>query len=132
MNSLTHLKNGYSWLTLLFVATLPSGCFQATNKFYADSDVITDSRFEGRFEPQLAANDPAVPCSALVKLKDHKHYVVTLEEGKAWIQLEAVLFKIGTNLFVDISQASDSPRARLPPHLVSRQHLDQARRQVFR
>lgn len=84
------------------------GCFQATNPFYADSDVVTDSRFEGRFEPQSAPNDPAVPCSASVKAAGNKHYAVTVREGEDWIALEAVLFKAGTNLFVDICRLEDS------------------------
>jgi hypothetical protein len=110
MNSRAYLKNYLRSLELLFLAVLLGGCFQATNKFYADSDVVTDIRFEGRFEPQSASNDPSVPCSAVVKLDDNKHYAVTVREGDDWIKLEAVLFKNGTNLFVDICQLSDSTK----------------------
>jgi len=84
------------------------GCFQATSPFYAASDVVTDTRFEGRFEPQSASNYPAVPCSASVKVAGNKHYTVTVWEGEDWIALEAVLFKTGTNLFVDLCQVEDS------------------------
>jgi hypothetical protein len=107
-NSVAHLKNSPGWLVLLAVATLLCGCFQATNKFYADSDVIVDSRFEGRFEPRMASNDPAVPCLALVTLDHNKRYSVTVQEGQDWVKLEAVLFRAGTNLFVDISRLQDS------------------------
>ena len=93
---------------LLILITLLSGCFEATNKFYTDSDVINDNRFEGCFKPQLADNDPAVRCAALVKMGSDNHYTVTVREGKDWIKLDAVLFKTNTNLFVDICRLADS------------------------
>ncbi len=109
MNITSHLRK-VGWLAVLGLAILLCGCFQATNQFYTDADVVTDSRFEGRFEPQSAPNDEAVPCSALVTLDRNKHYAVTVREREDWIKLEAVLFKAGTNLFVDISQVGDSEK----------------------
>lgn len=108
LKSIAHSKNRLASLALLVSSILVCGCFQATNQFYSDSDIILDNRFEGRFEPQLAPNDPGVPCSALAKLERNKHYGVTVHEGEDWIKLEAVLFKAGTNLFVDICQVADS------------------------
>ena len=107
---MAHLKNYLRSLQLLILAVLLCGCFQATNKFYTDSDVVADSRFEGRFEPTSAPNDPTVPCWAVVKLDRNKRYAVTVREGEDWIKLEAVLFKAGTNLFVDICQVADSTK----------------------
>jgi hypothetical protein len=95
-------------LTIFTFATLLTGCFEAKNRFYADSDVITDNRFEGSFQPQITDNDSAIRCSALVKLDRDKHYTVTVREGKDWIELDAVLFKADTHTFVDISQLADS------------------------
>jgi len=110
VKTLVHLKFALGLLVVFMLATILCGCFQATNKFYADSDVITDKRFEGRFEPQLAENDPVARCFAVVKLDGNNHYTVTVDEGKDWIKLEAVLFKAGTNLFVDISQLADNTK----------------------
>jgi hypothetical protein len=107
MNTLAY-KIGIGLLSLFILATLLCGCFQATNRFYADSDVIVDKRFEGRFAPQLSENDPMVRCSAMVTLERNQRYAVTVQEGEDWVKLEAVLFKAGTNLFVDISQLADS------------------------
>jgi hypothetical protein len=101
-------RKGIGWIALLVIAGSLCGCFQAENQFYADSDVLADNRLEGRFEPQSALNDPAVPCSALVTLDRNKHYAITVQERADWIKLEGVLFKAGTNLFLDICQVADS------------------------
>ena len=110
VNLRAYSRKGPGWLALLVLAGSLCGCFQAANQFYADSDVVTDSRFEGRFEPQSAPNDPAVPCSALVKVDRNKQYAITVQEREDWIKLEAVLFKAGTNLFLDICQVADGKK----------------------
>jgi len=105
-----YLRFVFGFVGIFAVATMLSGCFQATNKFYEDSDIITDNRFEGSFEPQRADNDPSIKCSALVKLDRHNHYTITVREVDDWIKLDAVLFKAGTNLFVDLSQLEDNKK----------------------
>ena len=115
------LRFPFALFGILVVATALSGCFQATNKFYEDSGIITDQRFEGTFEPQRADNDPSIKCSAVVKLEHNDHYAITVRELDDWIKLDAVLFKAGTNLFVDLSQVEDnkkpSPKGDRPSRL---------------
>jgi hypothetical protein len=91
----------------LFALVL-SGCFKATNKFYLDSDIITDKRLEGHFEPHPTTHATNQAQSLVIKLNPNKHYVATYQENDHWIELDAVLFKSGTNYFIDISHIADN------------------------
>lgn len=84
------------------------GCFQATNRFYLDSDIIADKRLEGRFEPHSETQATTQAQSLVIKLERNNHYVATYQEKEHWIKLDAVLFKSGTNLFLDISHLADN------------------------
>lgn len=95
-------------LAAFLLVTALCGCFQATNKFYLDSDIITDKRFEGRFGSGATNESPSGKQSLVIKLDKNKHYVATFTEGTRWIKLDAVLFKLGTNLFVDIGHLEDN------------------------
>ncbi len=81
-----------------------SGCFQGASKFYLDSDIVTDARFEGRFE---APTNPDHP-SLLIASAKNGHYLATYTEHDSWIKLDVVLFRLGTNWFADISQLADN------------------------
>src|SRR5450759_2449019 len=50
-------KTAFGLLLTCFLAMVVSGCFQATNKFYFDSDITTDKRFEGRFGANSTTHD---------------------------------------------------------------------------
>lgn len=86
---------------LLFA--LASGCFQANDRFYRDSDIVQDKRIEGRF--LFATNEPA---SLVIKLAEKGHYSATVTEQGKWVELDLVLFKCGTNLFADVSRVADT------------------------
>jgi hypothetical protein len=95
-------------LAACLFATALCGCFQATNKFYLDSDITTDKRFEGRFRTQGTNQNSSAGDSLIIQPDRDKHYVATYQEGENWIRIDAVLFKSGTNLFVDISHLADN------------------------
>jgi hypothetical protein len=73
-----------------------------------DSDVTTDKRFEGHFGTQATNQNSSARESLFIKLDRDKHYVATYQQGGDWIKIDAVLFKVGTNLFVDISHLADN------------------------
>ncbi|HWN97135.1 MAG TPA: hypothetical protein VNT99_19045, partial [Methylomirabilota bacterium] len=81
------------------------GCFHAEDKFYADNDVVIDKRFEGEFLTSTNSDSASI----LIEKGTNNHYVATYQEGTNWwMKLDAVFFRAGTNLFVDISRISDS------------------------
>ena len=99
-----------NWIGCLALPVLLlSGCFQATEKFYLESDIVTDSRFVGMFAP---AGDPQT--SSLSIEPKGKHYVATFREGEKWIKLDTVLFKSSTNLFADITRIDDNGMPQNP------------------
>jgi hypothetical protein len=91
-------------LAASLLVAIASGCFQANNKFYRDSDIINDKRFEGRFDdPDGQTNSPGYH-PYVIKLGEHGHYIATCSEEDKWIKLDVVLFKCSTNMFLDISR----------------------------
>jgi hypothetical protein len=101
------------FLAALTLAALLGGCFQAENPFYRDSDVITDRRFEGRFVGKADTNSTA-STFVVVKPAKNRHYTITYHENDKWVELDAVLFKCGTNLFVDMRRTADNGAHRQP------------------
>ena len=101
-------------LVAIFVAKATCGCFQATNKFYSVSNITIDKRLEGKFGPEATDQSSSIKDSLLISLDKDKHYVATFQEGTNWIKLDAVLFKIGTNIFVDICHLADNGVTRNP------------------
>src|SRR5690242_9336598 len=102
------VTNFSSLLTACLLTIILCGCFQATKKFYFDSDIVTDKRFEGRFEPNPLMHATNQSQSLVIKMGADKHYVATYQEEDHWIKLDAVLFKSGTNFFVDISRITEN------------------------
>jgi len=84
------------------------GCFQATNKFYLDSDIATDVRLEGHFEAEPKTAGIFHSSTFDIQSGTNKHYVATFREQARWIKLDVVLFKNGTNVFLDISHLADN------------------------
>ena len=105
---LLKLKSGCYFLGFGVLVLCVSGCFQATNKFYLNSDVITDNRFEGSFGDEATNQNSSARVSVTIKAGSNKHYIATYQEKDHWIKLDAVLFKCGTNIFVDISHLDDN------------------------
>ena len=87
---------------------LCSGCFQAENPFYRESDIVTDERLEGRFGGATTGNSPTPSDSFVVKPAKDRHYSITCREGDKWAELDAVLFNCGTNLFLDLKKVADN------------------------
>jgi hypothetical protein len=86
------------------------GCFQGTSKFYLESDIVTDGRLQGRFEAPTNPDQPSLVITSAQK----GHYLATYRENEYWIKLDLVLFRIGTNYFVDISHLADNGSPRNP------------------
>src|ERR1043166_1739665 len=85
-----------------------SGCFQAENPFYRESDIVTDKRFEGRFT-HASTNSNSTPSDfCVIKPAKNRHYNITYREDDKWAELDAVLFKCGTNLFLDLKKVADN------------------------
>jgi hypothetical protein len=105
---LLNSKNGYCLLGISFLALCLCGCFQATNKFYLNSDVITDNRFEGSFRPEATNENSPTGESFVIKARSDKHYIATYQKNDHWIKLDIVFFKCGTNCFADLSHLADN------------------------
>ncbi len=106
-------SNGIYIAGLFAVALLLCGCFQAENPFYRESDIVTDKRFEGKFRSNKASSTEYI----VIKPGKEKHYSLTYYENGQWVEFDAVLFKCGTNLFVDLSKIADggsTPNRRVP------------------
>ena len=82
------------------------GCFQAENPFYRESDIVTDKRLEGRFVSVTTNSSSTLSDSYVVKPAKNRHYTITYREGDKWAELDAVLFKCGTNLFLDLKKVA--------------------------
>jgi len=90
-------------------AIIFSGCFMADNKFYRDSDIITDSNFAGTFIPATAITNKAeANCSLIIESETNSHYIATYHEAEHWIKFDTVFFRLGTNTFVDIHHLADT------------------------
>jgi hypothetical protein len=97
-----------SLLTACLLVVVTSGCFEANNKFYRDSDIVSDKRLEGQFrssDPQT--NSPSYQ-PVVIKSSEHGHYTAVWTEDSKWIKLDVVLFKCGGNLFLDMSRVADN------------------------
>jgi hypothetical protein len=94
---------------IFLFAIIVSGCFMADNKFYLDSDIITDSLFVGkfRFADSITNIQGSMP-SLTIETETNKHYIGTYHEGENWIKLDTVFFRLGTNTFVDFHRLDDS------------------------
>ena len=84
------------------------GCFQAENPFYRESDIVTDKRLEGRFVSATTKSNSTLSDFFVVKPAKNRHYNITYREGDKWAELDAVLFKCGTNLFLDLKKVADN------------------------
>jgi hypothetical protein len=94
---------------IVLSAIIFSGCFMADNKFYRDSDIITDSHIGGKFMPADAVtNKDDANCSLIIESETNNHYIATYHEAKQWIKFDTVFFRLGTNTFVDIHRLADT------------------------
>ena len=100
------IKN-LGWLASFLCIVLCCGCFQAENPFYRESDIVTDERFEGQFV-SATTNSNSTPYFCAVKPAKNRHYNITFSEVDKWAELDAVLFKCGTNLFLDLRKVADN------------------------
>jgi hypothetical protein len=87
----------------------------ADNKFYRDSDVITDSHVVGKFRPAEVANldsmnkyFPSQVTSLVIESKTNNHYIATYHQAEQWMKFDIVLFRLGTNTFVDVHWLADT------------------------
>jgi len=103
-HSIKHL----GWSVAFLLVLLCCGCFQAENPFYRESDIFTDKRLEGRFVSATTNSNSTPPYSYVVKPAKNRHYNITYREGDKWAELDAVLFKCGTNLFLDLKKVADN------------------------
>ena len=87
---------------------LCSGCFQSENPFYRESDIVTDKRLEGRYGSTTSGTNATPSSSYVVKLGTNRHYNIKFLEADKWADLDAVLFKCGTNLFLDVKRVADN------------------------
>jgi hypothetical protein len=100
---------------IVLSAIIFSGCFMADNKFYRDSDIITDSNFVGKFRrADSITNIQSSTPSLTIEAGANKHYIATFREETNWIKLDTVLFRLGTNTFVDIHRLDDSGESHDP------------------
>jgi hypothetical protein len=102
--SIKHL----GWSVAFLLVLLCCGCFQAENPFYRESDIVTDKRFEGRFVSATTNSNSTLSDSFVVKLAKNRHYTIRYREGDKWAELDVVLFKCGTNLFLDLKKVADN------------------------
>ena len=105
---MNNLIKRLGWSASLLWVLLCSGCFQAENPFYRESDIVTDKRLEGRFVSATTNSDSTLSDSYVVKPAKSRHYNITYREGGKWAELDAVLFKCGTNLFLDLKKVADN------------------------
>jgi hypothetical protein len=103
-NLIKHLGRSAAFLCVL----LCWGCFQAENPFYRASDIVTDKRLEGRFVSATTNSNSTLSDSYVVKPAKNRHYNITYREGDKWAELDVVLFKCGTNLFLDLKKVADN------------------------
>ena len=96
------------WSAAFLCILLCWGCFQAENPFYRESDIVTDKRLEGGFGSSTTNSNSTPPDSYVVKPAKNRHYNITYREGDKWAELDAVLFKCGTNLFLDLKKIADN------------------------
>jgi hypothetical protein len=93
---------------------LSCGCFQAENPFYRKADIFNDKRFEGRFYPENVITNSTPSEFIVIKPGKDRHYTLTFHQNDKWVDLDAVLFKCGTNLFVDVSKIADNGVNSMP------------------
>jgi len=103
-NAIKHI----GWSVAFLLVLLCCGCFQAENPFYRESDIVTDKRLEGRFVSATTNSNSTVSDSYVVTPGKNRHYNITYREGDKWAELDAVLFKCGTNLFLDLKKVADN------------------------
>jgi len=103
-NSIKYL----GWLASFLWVLLCCGCFQAENPFYRESDIVTDKRFEGRFGGSTTNSNSTPYDSCVIKPAANRHYNIKYREGDKWAELDAVLFRCGTNLFLDLKRVADN------------------------
>lgn len=125
-----HMKKIF--LPLIAIAALLAACVPSVNPFYTDKDVITDARLAGTW---LEDEDKDSPASWKFEAATNNAYVVTLTEDKGKTgKFEGHLFKLGKNLFLDITptecefatnQASIVGIAVIPGHLLLRVNLEE-------
>jgi hypothetical protein len=75
-----------------------------------ESDIAPDGRLKGHFE---APTNPDHP-SLVITSAEKGHYLATYREDEYWIKLDLVLFRIGTNYFVDISHLANNGAPQNP------------------
>ena len=100
------IKVGGGLLTTCLLVAIVSGCFQANNQFYRESDIVRDKRLEGRFQEPNAQTNSSTFLS--IKLGENGHYTATFNASRKFIRLDVVLFKCGPNLFADIKRVADN------------------------
>lgn len=113
-------------MVAFLAASLLCGCFQATNPFYSESEIRTDKRLEGSLVPEPRIRKQMGVTSLVLELQRNKHYSAICQQGDHWIKLDVVLFKKGTNFFVDISRLADNGTRHEPatgPSLLDMLHL---------
>jgi hypothetical protein len=96
-------------LTVLVPLAMLCGCLQSQTPFYREADLITDRRIPGEY--RLGAQPSTNSGQSLtIEHAEGKLYRVTLREGEEWIKYTAGFFRVGTNLFVDLSHHSSEVR----------------------
>lgn len=119
-------------LPLVAVVALIAACVPSVNPFYSDKDVIADPRLAGTW---LEDEDKDSPKSWMFEAATNNAYTVTITEEKGKTgKFEGHLFKLGKNLFLDITptecefatnQANIVGMAVIPGHLLLRVTLDE-------
>jgi hypothetical protein len=117
-------------LPLAAIAALVAACVPSVNPFYTDKDVITDARLAGNW---VEDGDKEKPATWKFEAATNNTYGVTLTEGEGKTgRLEAHLFKLGTETFLDLTptecnfsseQAGFVNAAMIPGHLLVRVKL---------
>jgi hypothetical protein len=103
INPCSHARRTLFCTTICIFCILLCGCFLADNKFYYDTDLITDSHFVGTFTPSAAiTNEEYSRCSLNITSGANRHYMGTYSTQDKWIKYDIALFRLGTNTFIDI------------------------------
>jgi hypothetical protein len=120
------------FLPLIAVVALLAACVPSVNPFYTAKDVVSDPRLAGTW---LEDEDKDSPTSWKFEAATNNAYTVTVTEEKGRTgKFEGHLFKLGKNLFLDITptecefatnQANIVGMAVIPGHLLLRVALEE-------
>ena len=85
-----------------------AGCFTCESPFYEDAQITQDPRMEGFYENEVQGQKDECSWRITRNLDYPGKYELVIKDHSATVELLATLFRVETNLFLDLYPLTDS------------------------